>query len=118
MFIMALDKDLGYQSHDNLVDGFAFAGDYVVCAENQARLEEKLDAAAVELRRTGMKIIARKTKAIVIFGIRKHWTTAVSVEPFCFAKELISPLDPTDTVAYLDIFFTLKRRTFSTIASI
>ncbi|GAA50381.1 retrovirus-related Pol polyprotein from type-1 retrotransposable element R2, partial [Clonorchis sinensis] len=39
---------LGYQFHDTLVDGFAFADDWVVCAESQARLKEKLEAAAVD----------------------------------------------------------------------
>ncbi|GAA49124.1 UPF0577 protein KIAA1324-like homolog, partial [Clonorchis sinensis] len=87
---------------------FAFADDWVVCAESQARLKEKLEAAAVELGRAGMKINARKTKAMVICGDRKHRATAVSVEPFCFAEELITPLGPTDTVTYLGIPFTFK----------
>ncbi|GAA50579.1 retrovirus-related Pol polyprotein from type-1 retrotransposable element R2 [Clonorchis sinensis] len=99
---------LAYQFHDTLVDGFAFADDWVVCAESQARLKEKLEAAAVELGRAGMKINARKTKAMVICGDRKHRATAVSVEPFCFAEELFTPLGPTDTVTYLGIPFTFK----------
>ncbi|GAA47271.1 retrovirus-related Pol polyprotein from type-1 retrotransposable element R2 [Clonorchis sinensis] len=48
------------------------------------------------------------TKAMVIRGDRKHRATAVSVEPFCFAEELITPLGPTDTVTYLGIPFTFK----------
>ncbi|GAA54168.1 retrovirus-related Pol polyprotein from type-1 retrotransposable element R2 [Clonorchis sinensis] len=99
---------LGYQFHDTLVDGFAFADDWVVCAESQARLKEKLKAAAVELGRAGMNVNARKSRAMVICGDRTHRATAVSVEPFCFAEELITPLGPTDTVTYLGIPFTFK----------
>ncbi|KER29342.1 hypothetical protein T265_04003 [Opisthorchis viverrini] len=53
---------LGYQFHDTVVDGFVFADDWFVCAENQSRLKEKLEAAAIELGRAVMKINARKTK--------------------------------------------------------
>ncbi|GAA55056.1 endonuclease-reverse transcriptase [Clonorchis sinensis] len=87
------------------VVGFAFADGWVRCAESQARLKEKLEAAAVELGRAGMKINARKMKAMVICGNRKRATT-VAVEPFCFAEELIIPLGPTDTVTQLGIPFT------------
>ncbi|GAA57030.1 retrovirus-related Pol polyprotein from type-1 retrotransposable element R2 [Clonorchis sinensis] len=57
-----------------------------------------------------MKIGARKTKAMVICGDRKHRATAVSVEPFCFAEELIIPLGPTDTITYLGSPFNFKGR--------
>ncbi|GAA57827.1 polyprotein, partial [Clonorchis sinensis] len=39
-------------------DGFAFADDWVVCAESQVRLKKKLEAATVELGKTDMKINA------------------------------------------------------------
>ncbi|GAA47315.1 endonuclease-reverse transcriptase [Clonorchis sinensis] len=61
--------------------------------ESQARLKEGLEAAAVELGKAGTKINARKTKAMVICGDRKHRVTAVPVEPFYFAEELITPLE-------------------------
>ncbi|GAA53121.1 kelch-like protein 1/4/5 [Clonorchis sinensis] len=52
---------LGYQFHDTLVDGFAFADDWVVCAESQARLKEKLEAAAVEFGRAGERSLQPST---------------------------------------------------------
>lgn len=115
LFIMAMDEvigssmpQLGYQFHDTLVDGFAFADDWVMCAENHARLKEKLEAAEIELAQAGMVINARKTKSIVIHGDRKHKATAVSTEPIRFAEEVITPLGPTDTVNYLGVSFTSK----------
>ncbi|KER24392.1 hypothetical protein T265_07948 [Opisthorchis viverrini] len=88
---------LGYQFYDTLVDGFNFADDWVVCAEGQARLIEKLKAAAVELGRAGMKMNARKTKMMLICGDGKLGMTAVLVESFCFAGEIIITPGPTDT---------------------
>ncbi|GAA50168.1 polyprotein [Clonorchis sinensis] len=115
LFITAMDKFLGlsmpqqvYRLHDTLMHGFVFADDWVLCAKSQACLKGKLEAAAVDLEGADMMINSRKSKAAVLCGDRKHRATAVSVEPFCFAEELITSLGPKDTVAYLGIFFTFS----------
>ncbi|KER29827.1 hypothetical protein T265_03621 [Opisthorchis viverrini] len=72
------------------------------------KIERNREEVAIELGRAGMKINARKTKVMVICGDRKHRATAVSVEPFRFAEELITPLGPIDTVTYLGIPSTSK----------
>ncbi|GAA55745.1 retrovirus-related Pol polyprotein from type-2 retrotransposable element R2DM [Clonorchis sinensis] len=74
----------------------------------EGSMQRKLESAADKLGRAGMKVNALKTKAMVICGDRKHQATAVLVEPFCFTKELITPLGPTDTVTYLGIPFSFK----------
>ena len=115
LFIMAMDEvigssmsQLGYQFHDTLVDGFAYADDWVVCAETEARLKEKLIAAGIGLSQAGMVINPCKTKVVVIHGDKKLRSTAVSTEPLRLFDDVIIPLGPTDTVTYLGVPFTIK----------
>ena len=115
LFIMAMDEilassmpQLGYQFYDTLVDGFAYADDLIIMAENLPRLQEKLDAASVALGLAGMKINTKKTKLLDIRGAHKPYITAASEKPLLFQNELIKPLSPTDTLTYLGIPFTWK----------
>ncbi|GAA56608.1 hypothetical protein CLF_111206 [Clonorchis sinensis] len=97
-----------YQFHYMLADGFASSDDWIVCAKSQASIKERLEVVAVELGRDGMKTNVQKTKAIVICWDRKHRATAISVGPFCFTEELLTPLGPINTVTYFVILFTFK----------
>ena len=113
LFIMAMDEvislsrpELGYQFHDTVVDGFAYADDLILLAENTARLKEKLAAASSALGSAGMRINSKKTKAVIIRG--DHRTTAVSEDSLCLDGEVIRPMHLTDTFTYLGIPFTWK----------
>ena len=113
LFIMAMDEvislsmpELGYQFHDTLVDGFAYADDLILLAENTARLKEKLAAASSALHSAGMRINPKKTNAVIIRG--DHRTTAVCDDTLNLAGETIHPMHLTDTFTYLGIPFTCK----------
>lgn len=115
LFIMAMDEvlassmpQMGYQFYDTLVDGFAYADDLIIMAENLPRLQEKLDAASEALRLAGMKINAKKTKLLNIHGARKPYLTATCETPVSFQNELIKPLSSTNRFTYLGIPFTAK----------
>ncbi|GAA52631.1 hypothetical protein CLF_108479 [Clonorchis sinensis] len=104
LFTMTMDEalglsilQLGYRSHYALLIDFVFADERDICVESQTHLKEKLEAAVVELGRAGKSINARK----VICEDRKHRATAVSIESFCFAEEVIASASSTDTVTYL-----------------
>ena len=115
LFIMAMDEvltlalpELGYQFHDTLVNGFAYADDLILIAVNVTRLKEKLAAASTALWDAGMTINAKKTKIITIAGNKKRCQTALNGETLDLNDQTISSLSPTDQFSYLGIPFTWK----------
>ncbi|GAA56514.1 endonuclease-reverse transcriptase [Clonorchis sinensis] len=76
---------LGYQFHDTLADGFAFADDWVGCAESQACLKEKLEAAEVKLERAagGSTDRQKYLSTLLIKEVRKRSTLDMTI---CFSS--------------------------------
>jgi hypothetical protein len=118
LFVMAMDEvirlsmpELGYQFHNTLVDGFAFADDLVLCAENKIRLQEKLSAAVTALEQAGMTVNLQKSRALIIYGDRIHHKTALSREPIMIAGNPITAIGPEDIFMYLGIPFNWRGKT-------
>ena len=113
LFIMAMDEvlalallELGYQFHDTLANGFAYADDLILIAENVTRLKAKLAAASTALQVAEMTINAKKPKIITIAGNKKLCQTALNEETLDLNDQTISSLSSTVQFSYLGTSFT------------